>query len=171
MPIARIFSFVLFLFPVCAFAGSPLPNLDADGAVKITSVVDGDTFVADILGRDTKLRLYGIDAPELNQEYGHEAKAYLESVMQSPTLKIKLIKLDRYGRLAASVKYAPGRMPLEWALVTLGYAWVYPDHCRTEPKCEVMKEVENRARAEKRGLWAKEAVPPWEWREGKRAGD
>ncbi|MEO8593049.1 MAG: thermonuclease family protein [Candidatus Solibacter sp.] len=46
--------------------------------------------------------------------------------------------------------------------VRAGFAWWYQQYARRET---VPRDLENEARAAKRGLWADPTpVPPWEWR-------
>ena len=53
------------------FRPMPLPAMPPDGELRGTChVIDGDTIV---IGR-TKVRLAGVDAPELDQPYGQKAK-------------------------------------------------------------------------------------------------
>lgn len=81
-----------------------------DYKAKIIKVVDGDTIWADIdLGFDItvrrKIRLAGIDAPELSTQEGKECSAYLKEVLP-PDKDIVLISkktLDKYGRFVAVI--------------------------------------------------------------------
>ncbi|MCR2123121.1 hypothetical protein CUPS3785_08570 [Campylobacter upsaliensis] len=57
-------------------------NLEKELTGKVSRVIDGDTI--ELLAKENpynhiaklKIRLYGIDAPELKQAYGKEAKEY-----------------------------------------------------------------------------------------------
>jgi len=67
--------------------------------------------------------------------------------------------VDRYGRTVAVV-YCNG-VNANRAQVERGMAHVYPRY----NKDRTLPELQERAKAERRGLWAdKEPVPPWEWR-------
>ena len=76
----------------------------------VSEVLDGDTFKAVIdLGFDfvteQKLRLRGLDAPEIESKDGKEAKAFLERILKKnngPVL-IKTVKSDKYDRYLADV--------------------------------------------------------------------
>lgn len=85
----------------------------------VSEIIDGDTFKAVIdLGFDIvteqKLRLRGLDAPEIESKEGKEAKEFLASVIasgakpayrtgrQSPVL-IRTVKSDKYDRYLADV--------------------------------------------------------------------
>lgn len=74
---------------------------------------DGDTITVDIdLGfgiilKDQKLRLYGINAPELkgkDKEKGKESRNYLNSILSAYlTIKTYKDKKEKYGRWLADV--------------------------------------------------------------------
>lgn len=77
---------------------------------KIVDVTDGDTVTALVdLGLDVtkleKVRLSGIDAPELNTEAGKRSRDFLEKRIKHRTL-ILITEQDRrekYGRLLAEI--------------------------------------------------------------------
>ncbi|MBI3313551.1 MAG: thermonuclease family protein [Candidatus Omnitrophica bacterium] len=74
----------------------------------MTQVTDGDTFDAVIdlgFGFTTlqKLRLRGLDAPEIESAEGKEAKQFLEKIILSSPLLIKTVKSDKYDRYLADV--------------------------------------------------------------------
>ncbi len=62
-------------------------------------VIDGDTLAFDT----RRVRLYGIDAPEMGQSQGPDAKRFLISLVKGQTLTIRPIETDKYGRLVARV--------------------------------------------------------------------
>jgi len=81
----------------------------------VINVIDGDTFTAIIdLGfefvTEQKLRLRGLDAPEMDTEEGKKAKAFLDEKLKpgAPVI-IKTEKSDKYDRYLADVFYAPAR--------------------------------------------------------------
>lgn len=84
-------------------------------AAKVTRVVDGDTFYARLSsGREEKVRLIGVDAPESTKEvepYGKEAAAYAKKRLAGKTvyLELDVQQRDKYGRLLAYVWFgSPG---------------------------------------------------------------
>jgi len=89
--------FVILLFITSCIYGE---NYKA----KVIGVTDGDTIK--ILRDDKvyKVRLYGIDAPEMSQKYGIESKNYLNSIIQMhKEVSIEEINIDRYKRIVAIV--------------------------------------------------------------------
>ncbi|MBI4971328.1 MAG: thermonuclease family protein [Candidatus Omnitrophica bacterium] len=76
----------------------------------VTEVIDGDTFHALVdLGfkivTDQKLRLRGLDAPEIDSADGREAKEFLEKhgVRPGARILVKTVKSDKYDRYLADV--------------------------------------------------------------------
>jgi len=71
-------------------------------------VVDGDTFWALIdlgfgITMNQKLRLRGLNAPEIESADGLEAKEYLEEALASGEILIRTVKSDKYDRYLADV--------------------------------------------------------------------
>lgn len=67
---------------------------------KVTKVVDGDSFeTAD----SRRIRLLGVDAPELGNCMGQEAKNTLQILIEGKTVRLKDLVKDDYGRLLANV--------------------------------------------------------------------
>ncbi len=129
---------------------------------RVVGISDGDTLSLRIDGRERMgIRLAGIDAPELDQPYGVEARRALASLARDRTARVEVVDRDAYGRLVGTV-YIGGRN-INAALVAEGAAWVYRGY-NHDPQLLVL---EARARAARRGLWGLPAwrrAPPWEWR-------
>jgi endonuclease YncB( thermonuclease family) len=135
--------------------------LHADFTATVQRITDGDTIVvrtADF--EDVKVRLYGIDAPERKQPGGAEASAWLRP-LQGQTVTVIEMDVDRYGRTVALVE-SEGRS-VNVGIVAAGWAWHYDRYCKAAI-CGDIEAAENAAREAGRGIWAGEAVPPWEWR-------
>ena len=92
----------------------PEPPKPPAGYVWVTRVVDGDTVVADYQGREERIRLIGIDTPEVkgDQPFNKEATAFVTALLQQP---IKIIPgepyslRDRFERLLAYLQLEDGR--------------------------------------------------------------
>jgi endonuclease YncB( thermonuclease family) len=132
---------------------------------RIVSVTDGDTFKAKIQGAVMEFRMADLDAPELDQPYGRDAKAMLKAALSGKDAVMLRVDTDSYGRLVAHVWI--GNLHINREVVALGAAWFYPEYAHDD----CLYNVENEARDAKRGLWAlplKNRVEPWVWRERKR---
>ena len=78
----------------------PLSALILRLPVWLVSVTDGDTVIAIVKGGETpfKVRLHGIDAPELDQMYGEESKNALAAMVEGKEIFVDIRCVDRYGR-------------------------------------------------------------------------
>jgi endonuclease YncB( thermonuclease family) len=141
------------------------PAWAADFSAQVLRITDGDTIVVRTADyEDVKIRLYGIGCPERKQPGGPEATAFLKP-LQGQTVTIIELDVDRYSRVVALIEH--GGRSINLALVQAGLAWHYDRYCKVQPVCSQIKSAETEARREKRGLWAGEAVAPWEWRRKK----
>ena len=128
-------------------------------------IVDGDTI--SISGN--KIRLSGIDTPEKDQtcrkagitwRCGFKATETLRDWTYTKEVRCVGDTKDRYGRLIANC-FVDG-YNVNARLVYEGLALAYRKYSK-----QYVPE-EDIARAAKRGMWAGEFVPPWDWRKGKR---
>lgn len=87
------------------------------GAVR--KVVDGDTFYLD--GVRTRIRLWGVDAPEANEADGAAATAALRSLVAGRRLACEEMDRDRFARIVARCRLEDGS-DLARLLLDLGLA-------------------------------------------------
>lgn len=144
---------------------------------RVVHVIDGDTIhidIADHDGKPTRVRLIGVDAPELRTDAGRpahfavEAANYVKARVEGKPVTIRLDDRetrDRYGRLLAYVWIGPNDM-LNLALVRDGQAYSY--RIRSNLFSTQFDMLENQARSARRGLWNDveiEDMPQWrqEW--------
>ena len=135
---------------------------DFDGTYKVIKVVDGDTLVIDMDGKEERLRLLGVDTPESvhpdkdkNIEFGTLASEFTKLHLEGKTIGIEYDKekRDRYDRLLAYV-YVDGEM-FNKTLLENGMAKVtiYQPNDKYE---EEFLALEQEAKAANMGLWAYE---------------
>jgi micrococcal nuclease len=131
---------------------------------RVVKVADGDTFtIVDLNGKTHKIRLYGIDCPELKQPFGAQAKSYTEKWVLGQTVSIQKISKDRNGRVVAKVTV--NRINLNELLLKNGYAW----HFTRYDNSVLYANLQQQAKTAKLGLWAaSNPIAPWEWRKMKR---
>jgi micrococcal nuclease len=145
-----------------AFMGMCLSaNAYADGVVgKVIAVVDGNTL--EISGPDDqvhKIILSGVDSPELGQEFGTEAKKFLEKLLLSKDVTLQFTGKDRSGSSLAVVKIN-GKADVRIALLKEGLAWTSEKN--SENHLEAYKTW---AQRKGKGLWKQtNPVPPWTYR-------
>ena len=108
-----------------------------------------------------RIRLSGIDSPELNQPFSNDARSFTAELALGTTVTVIEEKMDRYGRLVAWVVLADGRN-LNHETVAAGFAWWYR---QLSPGNRILAKLESDANKKSRGLWAAaEPTAPWEWR-------
>ncbi len=119
--------------------------------------VDGDTFLA--APDSINYRLWGVDAPEHDQPWGHVAKAVLEQMLIKKRVTIEH-KGESYKRPVVLVTFGKRDVGLE--LLKMGLAW---HDTRFAPHRQDYAAAQEDAKKAKRGLWMeKKPIPPWEHR-------
>jgi micrococcal nuclease len=121
---------LLALLPACTRHAPP-----TGGLAVVRHVVDGDTVVVDLGGREETLRLIGIDTPETVDPdtppecFGHEASDHTKALLPAGT-EVRLTRdveaRDRYDRLLVYVERAEDGLFVNLDLVAGGWADDYP---------------------------------------------
>ena len=129
-----LWAMALASFPACAWQG------------RVTWVVDGDTLHVAPLGGGAarRVRLQGLDAPEICQDWGGEARLALATRVLHRRVQVLEQGEDSYGRLLARIR-VEGEDVGAW-LVAQGHAWAY--------RTSGYAALENRARQQRLGLFA-----------------
>ncbi len=143
-----------------------LPTFAADTTIvgKVVGVHDGDTLTLRTEDETLKVRLSGIDTPELGQPFGNNAKQALSGMAFGKSVTISSTGKDRYGRTLGTV-FSQDKGNVNAELIRMGMAW----HYRRYSNSTAMQGFEDYARANKIGLWAdSNPIAPWDWRKGKR---
>ena len=84
-------------------------------------VTDGDTLKI----KGTQIRLFGIDAPEIDHPFGKKAKWALHKLCKDQTVRAEITAEDEYGRTVAQCFLPDGR-DLSAEMVKLGMAIDWP---------------------------------------------
>lgn len=127
---------------------------------RVVKVTDGDTIQVLVNGKAEKIRLSGIDCPEKKQPFGQAATRFTLKLAAQKIVTVQVETTDRYGRKVAEV-FLPDGHSLNRELVHAGYAWWFRKYSNDQS----IGELENEARAARRGLWAEpQPVAPWDWR-------
>ena len=126
---------------------------------EIVGVYDGDTCTLLIGKEEYKIRLEGIDTPEMGQAFGKRAKQALSGYIFGKQVTAQLSGQDRYERYLGTILLDGQNVNLQ--MVRDGCAWHYKKYSSDE----VFAQAELDARAARRGLWEDgDAMPPWDWR-------
>jgi micrococcal nuclease len=151
-----------FVFVALSFVLARCTQINQTG--KVVGIADGDTFtMLDNNNKQVRVRLYGIDAPEKNQDYGQVSKKFLSDLIFNEQVTIKEIESDQYGRTIAIVML--DSIVVNEALLNAGLAWHYQQYDNNP----LWVLLELNAQSQRKGLWAaKDPVAPWSFRKNKR---
>ena len=134
---------------------------------KVVRVLDGDTYDLLLENKKTvRVRMEGIDAPEIGMPYSRKATQYLGELCKGQTITIDTLNKDQYGRVL-SYSYLEDGRELSREMIRAGYAWHYKQYNSDRELAALEKE----AQKAKRGLWQdKNPIAPWEVRRLRRSG-
>ncbi|WP_244626627.1 thermonuclease family protein [Bradyrhizobium ivorense] len=145
-------------------ATMPASQVRADDTAGQASVIDGDTIEI----RGTRVRLFGIDAPEHDQlcrdqrggsyRCGQVAANALAEFTGRQTVACVEVDRDRYGRSVAVC--SAGKIDLADWLVRRGLAVDWPRYSKG-----AYASAEAEARGQQRGMWGGRFVEPWRYRQ------
>jgi micrococcal nuclease len=128
----------------------------------VTRVSDGDTLwiAMQPKGKPIKMRMQGIDAPEICQAWGAQARDALKKRLLQQSVSVEIRAKDDFGRSLILLTHG-GEDVGAW-LVKSGHAWSYP--YRRKPGAYAMEQEQ--ARAKRIGLWAQRetAMEPRQFR-------
>lgn len=157
-----------FLCTTVLLLSSPAQAVTAKIAIakvttgKVASVEEGDRLTLLQKNRKVRVSLYGIDAPELRQPHGKDAREFLTSFVKGETVDIRPVGKTQKSRITGIVLL--GEDNINELLILNGQAWVDRKIC-TEAVCATWVKMEEAAKVTGKGLWSNpEAIPPWEFR-------
>ena len=127
----------------------------------VIRIIDGDTVAFQGDGSDVTVRLWGVDAPEMDQVWGIAAKGALGELCIGEKVQAEVKNVDRYRRRVCKMKLPDGRDVGE-EMVKRGAAWWSRKYAPREDK---LRSLESSARDKKIGLWANPpCIDPAEFR-------
>ena len=129
-------------------------------------VHDGDTITVTHGSDVCRIRLAGIDAPEIAQAGGQQAKDALAALVLNRAVCIYTTGTDRYGRFVGWVFCGGTRVNL--MMVASGNAWWYRQYA---PDNVALSTAEASARTAHIGIWSQTEAPiaPWDYRHAEEA--
>ncbi len=135
------------------------------------SVHDGDTLrVRSPKGEVLKVRFACVDAPELKQPLGEEARNHLRSIIKRGNNKVRVqpMTTDRYGRTVAQLWNGSGLIQSQMAIA--GMAYGYDQYKKDCPNWSAIESTQAQAQEAKLGVWR---LPdggqrPWDYRKSNR---
>ena len=107
----------LFSVGTAVWAYSPARGFDGTAVI-----VDGDTIKLGL----QRVRLWGIDAPEMYTQAGRDAKQYLRAFAEGKNVRCLAMDKDKYGRTVAQC-WLDGK-DLAWYMGEGGHAKDWPKY-------------------------------------------
>jgi micrococcal nuclease len=143
--------------------GTALSNkvyADEQMSGQVTAVLDGNTMEICFSNSDVRKVLFaGIDSPELGQEFGQDAKNFLEKIVLRKNVTVEFKGKDRFGNYLGVVKIK-GNVDAGIEVLKNGFAWT----SEKDPN-EELERVRIAAQQSKTGLWKQQnPIPPWTYR-------
>jgi len=144
------------LFLMCCVSNGTLTG-------RVVKVTDGDTITILVNGgKQERIRLLDIDAPEKKQPYCEKARAYLSGMVAGKTVSVEFKNRDKYGRILGTV-FVDGKNVNE-EMVRAGLAWNYH-----YSKNKRFAELEDEARRKRLNIFSDtKPISPYDYRKGKR---
>jgi endonuclease YncB( thermonuclease family) len=149
---------VLSLLLIVSFAAQVATVPEVAG--RVVGVADGDTLtVLDADKKQHRIRISGIDAPEIGQPFANRAKQTLSELAFNREVRVEVIGTDKYGREVGRVLVDGEDASLK--MLKAGMAWHF-DKFDDSPE---YASAQAEAREAKAGLWsATDPISPWQWR-------
>jgi len=117
---------------------------------KVTRIIDGDTFETET---GEKVRLIGINTPEISDIFGQEAKQYLSDLIQNKTVELQTDNIsndrDRYQRLLRYV--IVDGVDINKKMILDGFAFAYLKYHFS--KSNDYEQAQLQARETNKGIW------------------
>lgn len=155
------------VFGLSRYLAEPPPMAPPAGGERLRcdvaqrAIYDGDTVTAHC-PKALKIRLWGIDAPEMGQQpWGERSRDALRRLLAAtPKITVEVVDHDRYGRTVA--RLLSDDQDLGLTLVRQGWATVYHRYNDSAR----YRRVEAEARQARRGIWAEAGSQqdPARWR-------
>jgi endonuclease YncB( thermonuclease family) len=153
------------------------PDPDAAASLPEYEVVAGSVHDGDTLrvrrssdGQVLKIRFACVDAPELKQPMGEEARNHLRSLVNRGGNKVKVqaITVDRYGRTVAQLWNSYGLIQSQMAIA--GMAYGYDQYKKDCPNWPAFESTQAQAQEAKLGVWKlpNGGQRPWDYRKSNR---
>jgi endonuclease YncB( thermonuclease family) len=154
----------LSLWPIAlALSLAAFPALAQIFVGRVVSVQDGDTLTVLADGKQLRIRLAEVDAPELRQTYGSRARESLSELCLDKPAQVTIVQQDRRGAVG---RVLCDNVDASAEQVHRGMAWVYQRQAHSNSPLYLLEDQAQRSRE---GLWAEAVpVPPWAFRANRR---
>jgi endonuclease YncB( thermonuclease family) len=129
-------------------------------SARIGAIEDGDSVIVKDDLRDLRIHLDGVDAPELVQPHGMEARALLIKLAAGQVVTVRVTSRAPANQESFARLEFKGS-DLSVMLLRRGMGW----YCGRHTQDAELVGAEKAAREAKRGLWsASNPIRPWQYR-------
>jgi len=147
------------LIYILMFSGIVFSTI-ASGKYKCVGVSDGDTIWLMTQKGKIRVKIDGIDCPELGQDFGRSAKQFTSDLVLGKVIEVNIKGIDESKTPIAYVLVNKSDVGLE--LLGAGLAWNIK---RFKSDDSVYAYIEQDAKERKVGLWSNpNSIAPWEFR-------
>jgi micrococcal nuclease len=133
--------------PKACAGGRSGPGVE-QGTRRVERVIDGDTLV---LNGGDRVRLAQVNAPEIDEEFGTEARDFARALVLDKLVGVEGSTRDGYGRLVADVTVGGKSLALE--LVARGLVHLYLIPPVDEARARQILAAQRVARQRRLGIW------------------
>ena len=131
---------------------------------KVIDVNSGDVITIVNLNRPVRVKLVGVDAPEMDQAFGDVAKKHLSDLIHDKSVVVEYSGIAADGSVSGRVLLNEADIGAQ--MIRDGAAWFDPNNLSnlSGKDREIYQQSEQAARGERRGLWqADNPTAPWEF--------
>ena len=130
---------------------------------KVIEVNSGDVLTVFNLNRPVRVKLLGVDAPEMNQAFGDVAKKHLADLVLDKSVLVEYSGISADNSLTGRVLLNDADIGAQ--MIRDGAAWFDTNTNRlSATDRDVYQQSEQAARNERRGLWHEpNPIAPWEF--------
>ena len=138
---------------------------------QVVKIIDGDTITVRVDGKNHKVRLASIDAPEMHkddhqrgQPMAQASRRHLAGLLSGKSIALKCYERDRHDREICDVTLADGTTANQQQ-VAAGMAWANTEKQGRFMRDDQLPALQAQAKREGRGIWQdSNPVAPWVWR-------
>jgi endonuclease YncB( thermonuclease family) len=162
----KIGAVVLVLLSACAHAETLTGH--------VIGISSGDTLTVLADRQRTRVRIAGIDAPDMRQTFGQSSRRSLSRLVFQKDVRLECRSAGGSEPKVCKVWVQPSDCPTcgmtldaGLAQIVTGMAWWLREHAKEQSEEDRgrYESAEIEARERHRGLWSDlHPVPPWEWR-------
>lgn len=129
---------------------------------QVILVKDGSNIFVKSGDKTYQVKLYGIECPALEQEFGEQARQFVENMLKGKEVWVDVKRVDHSKRSVSRVVIDGKDVSVE--LAKAGLAW-YDSRVYAEP---AVAGAQAEAQAGKAGIWSQSnPVSPWDYRYSK----